>query len=143
MALGPVDVYIIGFPGNNFTGQVAPAILEQMENGTIRLLDVLLVIKSPEGSITAFELADLVEGVGPDMTGLELGQPGALGKDDAEVVADELPNGSSAPLAMRAASALWTALPHWRLSPSSSLKSRWISTCQCRLGHVSKFFRRE
>lgn len=96
MALGPVDVYIIGFPGNNFTGQVAPAILEQMEKGTIRLLDVLLVIKSPEGSITAFELADLVEGVGPDMTGLELGQPGALGKDDAEVVADELPNGSSA-----------------------------------------------
>lgn len=96
MSLGPVDVYIIGFPGNNFTGRVAPAILEQVDNGTIRLLDVLLVIKSTEGSITAFELADLAEGMGPDMTGLELGQPGALGKDDAEVVADELPNGSSA-----------------------------------------------
>lgn len=96
MALGPVDVYIIGFPGNNFTGRVAPAILEQVESGTIRLLDVLLVIKNGEGNITAFELSDLGGEVGPDMTGLELGQPGALGKEDAEVVADELPDNSSA-----------------------------------------------
>ena len=43
MAVGPVDVYIIGFPGNKFTGQIAPAILELVENGTIRVLDLLFV----------------------------------------------------------------------------------------------------
>ena len=31
MGVGPVDVYIIGFPGNKFTGRIAPAILELVE----------------------------------------------------------------------------------------------------------------
>ena len=35
MAVGPVDVYIIGFPGNKFTGRIAPAIMELVDNGTI------------------------------------------------------------------------------------------------------------
>ena len=43
MAVGPVDVYIIGFPGNKFTGRIAPAILDLVENGTIRVLDLLFV----------------------------------------------------------------------------------------------------
>ena len=36
MALGPVDVVIIGFPGNNFNGDIAPAIMELVDAGTIR-----------------------------------------------------------------------------------------------------------
>ncbi len=43
MAVGPVDVYIIGFPGNKFSGRIAPAIMELVENGTIRVLDLLFV----------------------------------------------------------------------------------------------------
>ena len=34
MEVGPVDVYIIGFPGNKFTGRIAPAIGELVDNGT-------------------------------------------------------------------------------------------------------------
>ena len=34
MGVGPVDVYIIGFPGNKFTGRIAPAIMELAESGT-------------------------------------------------------------------------------------------------------------
>ena len=45
MAAGPVDVYIIGFPGNKFTGRIAPAIMELVEDGTIRVLDLLFVMK--------------------------------------------------------------------------------------------------
>lgn len=96
MALGPVDVYIIGFPGNKFTGRIAPAILEQVDKGIIRLLDVLLVTKDEDGNLAAFELSDLDPSVGPEIVGLELAQPGALGKEDADEVADDLPNNSSA-----------------------------------------------
>ena len=52
MAVGPVDVYIIGFPGNKFTGRIAPAILELVENGTIRVLDLLFVMKDADGAVT-------------------------------------------------------------------------------------------
>ena len=52
MAVGPVDVYIIGFPGNKFTGRIAPAIMDLVENGTIRVLDLLFVMKDADGVVT-------------------------------------------------------------------------------------------
>ena len=65
MALGPVDVYIIGFPGNQFTGRIAPVVLDLIEKGTIRIIDILLVIKDEAGQVTALEMADLSESAGP------------------------------------------------------------------------------
>ena len=53
MAVGPVDVYIIGFPGNKFTGRIAPAIMELVENGTIKVLDLLFVTKDADGVVTS------------------------------------------------------------------------------------------
>ena len=55
MAVGPVDVYIIGFPGNKFTGRIAPAIMELVENGTIRILDLLFIMKDADGVVTTLE----------------------------------------------------------------------------------------
>jgi len=40
MTLGPVDVSIVAFPGNHFNGEIVPTILEQVERGVIRILDV-------------------------------------------------------------------------------------------------------
>ena len=51
MEVGPVDVYIIGFPGNKFSGKIAPAIQELVDNGTIRILDLLFVMKDEDGSV--------------------------------------------------------------------------------------------
>ena len=59
MSVGPVDVYIIGFPGNKFTGRIAPAIMEQVENGTIRVLDLEFVMKDADGVVTTLEISDL------------------------------------------------------------------------------------
>jgi hypothetical protein len=61
MAVGPVDVYIIGFPGNKFTGRIAPAIMDLVENGTIRVLDLLFVTKDADGVVTTLEAADIDE----------------------------------------------------------------------------------
>ena len=95
MAAGPVDVYIIGFPGNKFTGQIAPAILELCENGTIRVLDLLFVMKDEAGAVTSLQASDIGE-EGAEFLSIDIAQPGALGPEDAEEVSDDLPANSAA-----------------------------------------------
>jgi len=95
MAVGPVDVYIIGFPGNKFSGRIAPAIMELAENGTIRVLDLLFVMKDADGVVTTVEAADIDED-GAALLSIDITQPGALGPEDAEEVGDDLPSNSSA-----------------------------------------------
>jgi hypothetical protein len=95
MAAGPVDVYIIGFPGNKFTGQIAPAIMELVEAGTIRVLDLLFVMKDEAGAVSSLRASDLDE-EGAGFLSIDIAQPGALGHEDAEEVQDDLPANSSA-----------------------------------------------
>ena len=90
MEVGPVDVYIIGFPGNKFTGRIAPAIMELVENGTIRILDLLFVAKDADGVVTVIEAEDIDE-EGAAFLAIDVSQPGALGPEDAEEVGDDLP----------------------------------------------------
>jgi Family of unknown function (DUF6325) len=95
MGIGPVDVYIIGFPGNKFTGRITPAIMELVENGTIRVIDLLFIMKDQEGLVTTLEASDLDE-EGAGFLAIEVTKPGALGWEDAEEVSDDLPLNSSA-----------------------------------------------
>ena len=105
MAVGPVDVYIIGFPGNKFSGRIAPAIMELVESGTIRVLDLLFVLKDADGTVTTVEAADIDE-EGAAFLSIDTAQPGALGDEDAEEVSDDLPPNTSALLI--AFENLWT-----------------------------------
>lgn len=96
MAVGPVDVFIIGFPGNKFSGRIAPAIMDLVDNGTIRVIDALFVTKDDAGEVTTLEVADLDAETGAAFVAVEVAQPGALGADDAEEISDDLPPNSSA-----------------------------------------------
>jgi hypothetical protein len=107
MEVGPVDVYIIGFPGNKFTGRIAPAIMELVDNGTIRILDLLFVSKDAEGVTTVVQAEDLGE-EGAAFLAIDVTQPGALGDEDADEVSDDLPANSSALLV--AFENLWAAM---------------------------------
>jgi Family of unknown function (DUF6325) len=95
MPLGPVDVYIIGFPGNNFRGEIVPAILEQVEKGVIRVVDILFIAKDLEGNVATLAIEDL----GPEgaaFAEVDVIQSGALNEEDADEVAEDIPAGSSA-----------------------------------------------
>ena len=94
MAAGPVDVYIIGFPGNRFTGRIAPAIKQLVDDGTIRVLDLLFVMKDGDGAVTTLAAEDIGE-EGAAFFSIDVTQPGALGAEDAEEVSDDLPSNSS------------------------------------------------
>ena len=96
MGVGPVDVVIIGFPGNKFTGQIAPALMELVDSGTVRVIDLLFVMKDEAGVVTTIAAEDLEAGVGAGYLSIDVVQPGALGDEDAEEVGDDLPLNSSA-----------------------------------------------
>jgi hypothetical protein len=95
MEVGPVDVYIIGFPGNKFTGKIAPAIMELVENGTIRVLDLLFVMKDADGTVTTIEAEDIGE-EGAAFLEIDVTEPGSLNEEDADEVSEDLPPDSSA-----------------------------------------------
>lgn len=95
--VGPVDLAVIKFTGNNFTGEVTPALLDLVRAGTVRVLDALFVYRDSEGGIGSLEVGDL----GPDMQPafVEIdGQTGAglLDTDDVDEVGRGLVANTSA-----------------------------------------------
>ncbi len=95
MAYGPVDIVIIGFPGNNFSGEIVPALQELIDNQTVRILDLLFVLKDEKGNIATIEAQDL-DASGAGFLEIEIAEPGALGAEDAEEISEDLPLNSSA-----------------------------------------------
>ena len=96
MVSGPVDVVIIGFPGNKFTGKIAPAIAELVQNNTIRILDLLFVSTDDDGTITSVRIQDLAADLEPGLVEMDVFMPGALDDHDAQELAEDLPANSSA-----------------------------------------------
>jgi uncharacterized membrane protein len=62
-AIAPVEYVVIAFPGNQFNGEIAPAIARLVQSGTVRILDLVFVKKDAAGNITWFEYDELDEGV--------------------------------------------------------------------------------
>ena len=49
MAVGPIELLVVKFPGNQFKGEIAPALQELVENGTIRIIDLIFeLVRSEE-----------------------------------------------------------------------------------------------
>ena len=55
MAIGPVEYIIIGFPENQFKGEIVPALADLVESGTVRILDLIFVTKDEDGDVTSIE----------------------------------------------------------------------------------------
>ena len=97
--IGPVDYAVIAFPGNRFRGEIAPAIGELVDAGTIRVIDIAFVGKGEDGDAVAMELTELDPDVQAalEKIGIEVG--GLFNEDDLMDIADGLdPNFSAAVL---------------------------------------------
>ena len=59
--LGPVDYVIVEFPAEtaNFTGEMATELVALSDAGTIRVIDMVVLVKGEDGAIDAMELSDL------------------------------------------------------------------------------------
>ena len=96
MTTGPVDYIIVGFPGNKFTGEMAPELVKLVESGTVRILDLIFVGKDADGSVVSFEIDELdaLAGFG----GLDADVGGLISPEDIEHAAELLEPNSSAAL---------------------------------------------
>ena len=58
--LGPIDIVVIGYPADApLTGEAAPYLLDLVDQGIIRVLDVLFVMEGEDGTFSGFEATDL------------------------------------------------------------------------------------
>jgi uncharacterized membrane protein len=98
MEIGPVDYMIIAFPGNQFRGEIGPALAELVDSGTIRIIDAAFVGKNADGDVVAFELTELDPDVqaGLEKAGIEVG--GLFNEDDLADAGEALEPNSSAAL---------------------------------------------
>ena len=93
MPFGPIEMVVIKFPGNKFTGEITPALLELTDNGIIRVVDILIATKDDSGQVEMVSVSDLDDsGYAPfieDMTEL-------LSEEDVRIIGGSLENNSTA-----------------------------------------------
>jgi hypothetical protein len=71
--LGPVDYLVVGFPAEkaNFSGEIASELKTLIDDSTIRVLDLVLVMKGDDGSVEASELRDADDSAVGELRALE------------------------------------------------------------------------
>ena len=98
MDIGPVDVLEVAFPGNEFNGEILPALEQLIASGTIRVLDLLFAYKTADGEVGSVELAGITQQYGPLFASVDGEVPGGLlDAEDVEALGEDLqPNSSIA-----------------------------------------------
>ncbi|MFE1646540.1 DUF6325 family protein [Microbacterium sp. P01] len=91
---GPVELHLVGFEGDRPDPGVIASIVELIESGLVRLLDMIIVSKGEDGDVTAVEIDDDADRFG--FGDLELAELGIAGDDDIDELADLIPPGASA-----------------------------------------------
>jgi hypothetical protein len=95
--LGPVELLFVEFPGNQFTGEIIPALSELIDQGTIRVLDLVFVAKDADGNAVGIELEDLPAESKDAFTDLVEELAELISEEDVEDLAEALePNSSAA-----------------------------------------------
>jgi len=94
--VGPIDYLVVEFPGNRMTGEGFPLLVDLVDRGLIRILDLLFVRKEEGGSVTGMEIADLTGDGELDLAVFEGASSGLLGEDDIAEAGTALQPGSSA-----------------------------------------------
>jgi hypothetical protein len=94
-SFGPIELLVLRFPGNDFRGEIAPALADLVDAGIIRVIDIVFMIKEG-GELHVLEINDLDEDtyalwdpIVADITGL-------LSEDDVQHLAGVLEDDSSA-----------------------------------------------
>jgi hypothetical protein len=96
--LGPVDYLVVEFPGSNFNGEIMPELVDLVERGVVRVLDLVVIKKDEDSSYEAFEFTDIEDGVLGELRELEREFADLLSEDDISAVVDALEPGSTAGL---------------------------------------------
>ena len=91
--IGPIDYIVLEWPGRQPKGEVAPLILDLVDRGIIRILDIAFVVKGEDGSTATLEMEEIATF---GFTEFEGASSGLLGDDDLQEAAAALEPGTSA-----------------------------------------------
>jgi uncharacterized membrane protein len=126
MAIGPVQLLVLGFTDPDFHGEIIAELERLRESDTVRVIDALAVYKDADGDLTVEHLSNLSEDeaielgsvvgalVGLGIEGEEGAEAGALAGAEAAAedgihvftdeeawdILDEIPNGTAAALVL-------------------------------------------
>jgi hypothetical protein len=95
--MGPVDYLVVEWPGQQPTGEAAPLLIDLVDRGLIRVLDLAFVTKADDGSVVRLQIKDLGEKV-EELTVFEGASSGLLADDDISEAGEALEPGTSAAL---------------------------------------------
>jgi len=95
---GPVEMVLIGFPGDRFDEAIIPALAELVDTGMVRVIDLVVVKKDADGNVTAAEVTQLDDDEAAMFDRLD-GEIGELfSEQDLAMAGSQLAPGSAAAL---------------------------------------------
>ncbi|WUN29877.1 DUF6325 family protein [Kitasatospora sp. NBC_00315] len=96
--MGPIDYAVIEFPGSRMTGEGLPLLVDLVDRGIIRIIDLTFMKKELDGSVVGLEIADITGDGELDLAVFEGAASGLIGGDDLVEAAAALEPGNSAGL---------------------------------------------
>jgi hypothetical protein len=96
MSYGPVDFIALEFKGNKFKGEIIPALIELVANKTIRIIDLVIVLKDAKGKVEIAEIQQLSPDVIAVFDPLAWETNEMIKDEDAHMVGSNMENNSTA-----------------------------------------------
>jgi len=95
--IGPIDYILVEWSGRQPNGEVAPHLVDLVDRGLIRILDLLFIAKDEDGNVAGLELSELAGEVA-ELSVFEGASSGVLSDEDVEEAGGVLEPGTSAAL---------------------------------------------
>ncbi len=96
MTYGPVDFLALEFKGNQFKGEILPALLDLVQKKIVRVIDLIVVLKDQDGKHKALELEQLDAEMVHIFDPLEIEISGIIQVEDIEMIAEKMENNTTA-----------------------------------------------
>jgi hypothetical protein len=94
-ALGPLEYVIVAFEGNAFTGEIVPALMDLIDKGLVRIIDLAVVSKDENGNVTTFDANELSADMAQALVKLDGEFTGLLSEEDLRMAAEGMKNNST------------------------------------------------
>jgi hypothetical protein len=93
--MGPIDYIVVEWPGKQPTGEAAPLLVDLVDRGLIRIIDLAFIAKAEDGSVAGLEMSALAGEV-PELRILEGASTGLVSDEDRDAAGEALEPGTSA-----------------------------------------------
>ncbi len=94
--LGPVEYLVVAFEGNQFKGEIIPALTDLLAQGLICIIDLAVVSKDLAGNVVTLEMTELTPEIAEALAQFDCELPGMLSEEDLIMVAEDLENNTTA-----------------------------------------------